>query len=343
VTVSIVAEAMQTVTASAASAAEIPLTESVEKAEEGWSTYTGVLTAPAQAGSYPVTVTIRDHAGNAARATKTLTVAVAGLPRVAGVQALSAGDSVLLQWLSVAGATSYRIYFGASPADLSSHLETGSSAPSVRITGLPSGQSTSFAVTALAADGSESTQKSEVVSAGIAGSLFVTRALLLVNGAALEWNAPSADVVAYRIRYGVQPGTYTEERLADPRTTRFETRDLINGVPYYMLLTALLGDGKLLSDTELSVIPGEGGKPGMHLASPDPLPAAFRSSPPESPTIFHSSAPRPPRTPQSGLPFIAVTGVLLAAAVCCLRWRQARRRQEQRVILTIRRHYDAHR
>lgn len=376
VTVSIVAEAKHAVAASLASASEVPLTESQTVVEEGWSTYEATLTAGAQAGSVPVTVLIRDAAGNTSRATKTLVVSEAGLPTVQGLQAQILANGIQLVWLPTPGASSYRIYVGLSPNDLSNHIDmdstrspqAGSTATSVRLTGLSPGQTYYVAVTALGAEGLESAEKSELVSIQTQGSLFQTRIFPIINGARVEWVKPAqADVVAYRLQYGVQPGRmYTEQRLIDPQSTRFEMPDLINGVPYYVSLSALLRDGKLLEDTaEVSVTPGEGGKPGMHLAPPDPLPAGTTSSgwPEDLTRRFlgmeegreedavvsgseqHRSAPslkQPPRTPRSGSPVLWGAGILSLAAGSSLVLFLQSRRKEQRLLATIQQHYAAY-
>lgn len=320
-TLSVTAEAGHTVTASLGANEPVTLTEQ-SGAEEGMSVYQVSLTAPEAAGNYPLLVTLSDAAGNTAKETKSLTVELGGLPAVTGLSASVLDREVLLSWLPVDGASGYRVYFGVQPQDLGIHVDTHSSVPSARLTGLQGGQTYYFAVTALSTDLRESESRGELISATTRGSLFQLRLTPLLNAAGMEWIAPAgADVIAYRIQYGVQSGTPTEQRLLGPTATRFQIPDLINGVTYFVTIGALLRDGQLLADSaELSVIPGENGRPGIVLSSHDPLPS----------DIIIGSAPIPephsaPSTPQSGLPitFIALSALVLAACFLYLRHRKS--------------------
>ncbi len=304
--------AQHTVRASLGGGEEVTLAES-EESEEGVSVYQVTLTAPEAPGTYPVVITVSDAAGNDIQETKSLTVVAGGLPQVSGLTASALDRDVLLSWMAVPGASGYRVYFGVQPNDLAYHVDTGSAATSARLTGLQGGQTYYFAVTGLTADGRESEGRGQLTSATTRGSLFQLRLTPLVNSAGMEWVAPpGADVLAYRIQFGVQAGALTEQRLIGPGVSRFQIPDLINGVTYYVTIGALLRDGELLVDSaELSVTPGEGGRPGIRLSGADPLPRDVIIG--SAPSPSHPSAPA---TPRSGLPltltalvsFFAVAG-----------------------------------
>jgi hypothetical protein len=306
VTVSVIADKTHTVHASLAGGAEVSFAEG-ENAEEGFSVYEATLTAPTTPGTYPVVVRVSDAAGNDAKETKSLTVEASGLPPAAGVRADVFDRDVTLSWLPVDGASQYRIYFGIHPQDLAYHIDTGSSASSAKLTGLQGGQTYYFAVTALSVDNRESTTRGEIISATTRGSLFQVSLTPTINGARMQWVTPAgAEVIAYRIQYGVQPGLYTEQRLVAPGAQQLEIRDLINGVTYFVSLGALLKDGQLLMDEgELTVVPGQGGRPGMHLAPLDPLPPHLATGGPSH------SAP----IPRSGLPLSFLFGASIMGVI----------------------------
>jgi hypothetical protein len=307
-TVSVSAEPGQKVFATVGSAGETSLVETGPSGDAATSNYSASLTAPASPGAATVTVTMRDAAGNTVTQTKSLTVLSAGLPIVAQLKAATQDQEIVLSWAAVPGATSYRVYFGTEASDLSRHTDTGSPATSVRLRGLSPGQTYFFSITALGAEGAESTQKSPAVQATPGGSLFHLSVTPLVNGARLSWMKPAdAAVRAYRIQYGFQPGIYTEQRLHAPAAVTADLTDLINGVTYYVHFAALLEDNTLRSEQgEIAVTPGRNGQPGMEVAPLDPLPSHLgMGGPIPAPSPSHGSAPNqptPPATPRSGLP-----------------------------------------
>ncbi len=307
-TVSVSAEPGQKVFATVGSTGETSLVETGPSGDAATSSYSASLTAPASPGAATVTVTMRDAAGNSVTQTKSLTVLSAGLPIVAQLKAATQDQEIVLSWAAVPGATSYRVYFGTEASDLSRHTDTGSPATSVRLRGLSPGQTYFFSITALGAEGAESTQKSPAVQATPGGSLFHLSVTPLVNGARLSWMKPAdAAVRAYRIQYGFQPGIYTEQRLHAPAAVTADLTDLINGVTYYVHFAALLEDHALRSEQgEIAVTPGRNGQPGMEVAPLDPLPSHLgMGGPIPAPSPSHGSAPNqptPPATPRSGLP-----------------------------------------
>ncbi|HLC76462.1 MAG TPA: fibronectin type III domain-containing protein [Candidatus Peribacterales bacterium] len=276
VLVSVEAESKHQVNASLPTGAPAILSEKQPGSEEGFSLYEGTLIAPEAPNQYPVTISATDAARNETKITSMLIVSAgtAGLPAVKNFRAEVIDQEIKLAWDPVQGATHYRVYFGSSPLNLEKFIDTNTASTSIRLTGLTPGQMTYFAVTGLADAGEESMEKSDVVSAALRGSMFDLTAQGMVNGVMLQWVAPPGiDIDRYRIRYGIESRSYMEERWVLGSMAQFELRDLINGVPYFLLLSALQKNGQVLDDTvETSVTPGENGMPGISIGISDPLP-----------------------------------------------------------------------
>jgi len=335
-TVSVTAETGQQIEAEVAGVSPVRLTEG-ETIGEGFSTYQATMTAPASPGSHAVSVTIRDRAGNETSQSRTLTVQAAGLPVVQQLTAQPSGNDILLSWLPVEGAVSYRIYFGTSPTNLSRHIDTHSSVTSVRLTGLKSGQQYYFAITALGVAGDESGERSQVVAARTRGALFNVQLIPRINGAQMRWVAPPGLPIArYRIQYGVQPESYTEQRLVGSTMLNYDLKDLINGVTYFVRLSAVQEDGKLIVDpAEYSVVPGQNGQPGIHLSAPDPLPHSLQSQTQASPQVNLT----PPTVPRAGVSFLSLVAILACGSLSMrflLQWRT-----QQKLLASIAARYQA--
>lgn len=237
--------------------------------DDGKSTYQATVDAPNQPGSYTVQVNIKDAAGNGSTQSLILTVQSTGLPVVSGVKAQPVEKDVLISWSPVHSAAQYRIYFGNSSQDLSSHIDTASSTSSARLTGLNSSQTYYFAVSALDPQNRESVSKSETVSAATQGSIFGAVITPKINGASMSWAMPTnISASKFSIRYGVQPGMYTEQRIVSGTKNSYELIDLMNGVTYYVLLSAVKANGEVVNDVvESTVVPGQAGQPGFHFSA----------------------------------------------------------------------------
>lgn len=196
------------------------------------------------------------------------------IPSVTGLTAGVDDGDVLLRWNAVPVAARYRIYFGPSANDLEQSVETNEPTTNIRLTGLRSGRTYVFSITALLGNGEESAEKSPIVTATLRGPLFDLTAEGIPNGVQLHFTAPPGVAIqAYRVRYGVQAGMLTEERILQPGKTDIVLMDLMNGISYLFSLDALLDDGNTLSDgAEISATPGQNGLPGLFFSPADPLP-----------------------------------------------------------------------
>jgi hypothetical protein len=341
-TVSVTSESGEIVSAGIGSSEKTELTEG-ESDKEGVSIYQGSFTAPDMSGEHTINVVVRDMAGNEVTQSATLSVNSSGFGTVQGVTAQTDDQDILIAWSPVLETLAYRIYFGASPSNLTNHIDTGSASPSVRLTGLTGGQMYYFVVTALGTSGEESKEKSEMVSATPRGSIFDVSLTSQVNGILMQWSGlPNTDIDHYRIKYGVQSGIYTEGRTVNADTTRINLNDLINGITYYIALTAVQSSGMELRDSvELTAVPGLGGQPGLHMSPSDPVPY-FQSngmggmggpgiSIQQPATSNQHSAARPSATPHSGPSMIIWFGLLALATFGygCMRFIKRRTIQRQ--------------
>ncbi len=163
-------------------------------------TYSAQVTAPANAGAYPVDVVLVDQLGNEAtyQAKATVTVSAEGgdvtiqqtqetietpenLPpsQVFGVIAYGSDKKVTLVWESAnddKNVGHYRIFYGLDPANMDKVVDTKSAATTWYVPNLENGKEFYFAIAAVDDEGLESINKSEVVS-GIPFTLEVTAAL----------------------------------------------------------------------------------------------------------------------------------------------------------------------
>jgi hypothetical protein len=334
-TVSVKAEAGEIVEAHVGKMASVILTAgSVD--DQGNTIYQGALTAPDTPGTIMVGVEVTDQAGNKVKGTSALVVQGEGLLAVLSLTARAEKQDAILSWTPVAGATSYRVYFGVSQQNLETHIDTHSSATSARLTNLAAGQTYHFIVSALDASSAES-PPSPMASATTQGSIFKVQLTPRVNGARMQWVPSGVAASSYVIRYGVQPNALTELRTVPGRQTTFDLIDLVNGATYYVSLSAVQQNGQTLVDTvKPTVVPGNNGLPGMFPVASSPFPASIGGP------AVHSAAggtpppqnfARPPRTPSSGLPPIALAGILVVAAGGYGCFSMTRKRREERELI----------
>lgn len=142
--------------------------------------YRGVLTAPTQEGEHTVTVFVTDRIGNVAPAQEVGKLRVDSslisdgsfsfsVPtKVTGVQAIAGHAAALVRWSPAqaeSGIAMYRIYYGTSPATISTLVNTSGPQTSFVVTGLQNGVEYFFQVVGIDRQGNEGDVRSEVVRA----------------------------------------------------------------------------------------------------------------------------------------------------------------------------------
>lgn len=161
-------------------------------------TYVGSVKAPAEAGDYPVDVTLVDQLGNEATYQGKATISItanggtaiingtqetqqpqtqetqetqqANQPpsQVFGVIAYGADKKVTLVWEAATDdvmVKNYRIYYGTDPENLDKNVDTWDASTTWYVPGLDNGKEYYFEVAAVDDSGQESEQRSETVSA----------------------------------------------------------------------------------------------------------------------------------------------------------------------------------
>lgn len=299
---------------------EIETELSASKSASG--TYAGIMTAPA-AGTVMAVVQGIDNAGNTGEARVQLTIEPKALPTVTGVRAAPKIEQVDLTWTPLEESVDgYRIYVGTESKNYSSYLDSPDPRGGATIGGLKPGSTYYFAVTGLKGD-RESRDKSIEISTTVLGlTLDVTPQ---DGGLLLEWSSLDTDIPlsSFKIKYGVEKGNLTEERILNGDLRAYALRDLLNDVTYFLELIPITTTGDFLEDlaTEGTGTPSTTGR-GFKPTPVDPVPfpttvgrpgsTGGSRSIPSSGTV-HSGAPS---TPGVGLPPIAwwIAGSLAAVA-----------------------------
>lgn len=147
-------------------------------------TYEGEITAPDQAGSYPIDVRTLDSNGNEGLYTEEETLVVDEsvssrvsfrVPsRVTNIRAVSGDHRVTLTWNPAqddSGITRYRIFYGIHPSNLNRVANTADARTEWYIPDLQPGVEYFFTVAGVDTDGNEGQQKSEPVSVIVLGQV----------------------------------------------------------------------------------------------------------------------------------------------------------------------------
>ncbi|TSC78683.1 MAG: hypothetical protein G01um101425_973 [Candidatus Peregrinibacteria bacterium Gr01-1014_25] len=269
--------------------------------------YQAFFSAP-DAGTHPVRVAVKDTAGNTREIRTTLQVQRSGLPVVTGVKAQGRASAVALSWDAAPGTVDgYRIFIGEQPGTFSYTLETGKPTTKATVAGLKAGSIYYFAVKAVRGD-LESLELSEVVSAQVLGlSLVVEPADSALD---LSWTFPAdLPLQSFRLEYGAEGESLTEQRLINGELRLFSMHDLINGIPYTIRLTPITVAGDILEDLAATGRGTPSGPPGFRAGAADPAPV--------DPAAVH--LPGQPEHSKEGLPSVIILTLLIAAAWFVLR------------------------
>lgn len=177
------------------------------------------------------------------------------------------GRRVYVSWGKVAGAASYKVYYGVASGNYTETIEAaadGLTAPDqgLMVSGLTTGRKYYFNVTAIfSASRAESKFFNEV-------SVTVTdrtpplpwtdnlAASSSVRAVDLAWNKNNAaDLAGYYIYYGAESGSYGTKTRVDKQTTAATIKGLTAGTAYYFMVGAFDASGNVASSTEVSATP----------------------------------------------------------------------------------------
>ncbi len=291
----------------------------------GTGLYRGSLNAPPKDAVYDTTITAKDATDNTSTMLIKWTVKPATVPVVQQVKAEGQRAAVLVQWEAITGVplTEYKIYIAPQEEPTNYVYSIGTKKPvtSAVIRDLSLGKTYQFSLTAIAADGSESSEKSAPATASPLG--IDLKATAGKDSLLLEWAAiPSLPLDHYILQYGVAPGEYPERRTIHGQAASFVLRDLIGDVTYELKLTPVDVTGKELSDLS-AIAHGTPTNDGFVAGSSDPVPTDL---------LGHAGAPLDPRpelqdvpeNSESGIPSFVIGLLLVTALGIGLHLRSAR-------------------
>ncbi len=308
--------------------------------------YSAQMTAPKDAGTYDIKVTATDSVGNASTMLTKWTVKPRQMPVVNGVKAESQPLQVSITWneIDTVPVAEYKIYIAdeQDPGNYLYSISTKKPVTSAVIKDLPLGKTYQFSLTAVNAEGQESTEKSEPATASPLGMSFTAKSGK--DSLFLEWSElKDLPLDHYILEYGTEPGVYPEKRTIKGEARSFMLRDLLNDVTYELKLTPVAVTGKTMSDLAAvtrGTPSGTGFTPGVDDPVPpdidDTLHPGANLPPPPPPYV-----PDVPTTPGSGIPSMVGALMVLAAVVGGFLWRGSmkQRKMTQEFLSTMQQRY----
>ncbi len=212
---------------------------------------------------YTVTVQATNAAGKGSKASATILQAAPNRPSNLLVRPLSAnGESISLSW-EYAGPALTGIRVQINGAGFSRDLDVirlSAEARSTDITGLTSGGTYSFAVTAV---NNESTAMSKTDPYQVSKVTAAPTGLSTTPGnssVALKWNAPAGDsanpVTGYRVDFS-ENGTEWRSAVGEGTATAYTIQNLTNGISYSFRVLALTAKGPGLTSSVVSAAAGQ--------------------------------------------------------------------------------------
>ena len=205
------------------------------------------------ATTYYVAVSAVNPGGEGPKSNEQSAVTLPDAPVAPALNVLTGGvQQVVLGWGVVAGATSYKVYYGTVAGVYGSPVDVGDVA-TYTMTGLNSSTKYYVAVTAVNAGGESS--KSNEQNVVTLPDAPVAPVLNTTTGGAkqvvLEWGSV-AGAVSYKIYYGTAAGVYGAPVDVGNGTT-YTISALNSATTYYVVVTAVNAGGESPKSNELSV------------------------------------------------------------------------------------------
>jgi fibronectin type 3 domain-containing protein len=182
-------------------------------------------------------------------------------PGPTGVAAAPGDNTATINWTSVAGATSYNVYRSqTSPVTKTTGTKSTGTDNSLVITGLTNGTPYYFVVTVVV-NGLESPESSEVTATPTSAIPPAPGAPINVTGAAgagavtITWPAV-ATATSYNAYYSTSPSvTIATGTKVTGATSGSSIPNLVRGIPYYFVVTALNAGGESGVSNEVTATP----------------------------------------------------------------------------------------
>jgi hypothetical protein len=319
----------------------------------GVVTYEATLVAPTLPGEYTLAFIARDRAGNDSREETKIAILPPPLPAPRNLRLVLEGADAVLSWEPTAEAQGYMIYFGADSLSLDRTLRVDARTPKARVQNLERGRPYTFVVTAVDAEGRESSQ-SNVVTVSIPAELQYITVEPVLHGVEFRWEAdvPGAPAVA-KIEYGIAEGALSELRLVPFSLGGTVIADLIDGMGYFFSVSFLNEHGvSAVPPERFEVTPGVFGLTGFHpvageeITLPPPSVLSREGSPSAADPSMRGrreaqQRPRPLlNTPTGALGVSSLALLFFPASLTALALRAWRRkRKEQQFLLMMEESY----
>ncbi len=200
--------------------------------------------------TYYYTVAAVSGSGTSGMSNEATAITASAAPT--GLTATGGVAQVALNWTASTGATSYNIYRGTvTGGEGTTPVETGITTTSYTDTGLASGATYFYSVTALNAGG-ESTQSNEASATTVAAAPTGLNAVPENGRAILTWAVP-AGATAYNVYRGTATGTESTVPLtAGLLVPLYIDTSVTNGNAYYYTVTAIDSGGTSVQSSESS-------------------------------------------------------------------------------------------
>ena len=238
-------------------------TDAAEKLETGITETKFDFTGLDTGVTYKITVTAVNGSGSSAESTVShqlapIAVAKPSAPTNLAATAGSADGSLTLSWDAVANATSYSIKrTPTSSTDAAEKLETGITETKFDFTGLDTGVTYKFTVTAINGSGSsaESTVSHQLAPIAVAKPNAPTNLVATAGSAngslTLSWDAV-ANATSYTIKRTPENSNGGVKTEAGITATTFDFTNLDTGVNYVFTVTAVNGSGSSAESSTVS-------------------------------------------------------------------------------------------
>jgi hypothetical protein len=237
------------------------VTVELSESDDNGGLYIGEFTAPGS-GTYLLNVELTDEAGNIGRYPEATSLVVEVETTIENVETAPKDGRVDLRWDAPANSAevqNYEILYGTNAEDLTQKFTTADNRTAWYVDQLNNKTNYFFQVVSLDATGKQN-GGSDVFSATPAATFIADSC---DGKALLRWERPeNSQVAGYRLDYGVASRNYVESRVlpGGADLSKWEARDLINGMEYFFALRGIDDFGELVANVggEVSVIPSLG-------------------------------------------------------------------------------------
>jgi len=178
-------------------------------------------------------------------------------PAPGGVQVTSGDEEVTVTWDPTTGSTSYNLYWSTSSGVTAANgtRVAGVSSPHI-LSGLSDGTTYYFVVTAVNSGGESlpSVEQSATPQVPAPGSPTGISATAGNAQSTISWS-PASGATSYNLYWSTSPGVTIENGTRIPDVTSpYTMTGLVNGTPYYWIVTAVNAGGEVAS-TQVSSTP----------------------------------------------------------------------------------------